>query len=545
MKIFYPNIPLEKMNYKILIADNKGDAYEYLQGILKCEKDRFEVFKSERSDIYINALNFKPNIILLASESLARNGIDSIMSLKQDKLTHDIPVLLITDYSPRTNFDRIFEYGIVDFIRTPYDVDELLMRIEAAESRREFQHQIYIEHELLRELSLVANKTATGVAILGIDNNVEWVNDGFEKMYGYSLEEFKDTFEATLFNLEHNPKLAEAIQCCQDGAENYLYEKKWETKEGKTIWIQTSLTPVYNEQDIIIKYIAIESDVTALKEAEERLEAKNENLITLTENLENTNLLLEKQHQEIEKQKEFVEAERKKSEELLLNILPYETAEQLKKKGFAKSKLYKMVSILFTDFKDFSKLAEEMDSQALIEELNVYIQKFDEIIENHYIEKIKTIGDAYMCAGGLPLRNKSNPINVTLAGLEIQKAMKDFADEKRKNNERVWELRLGIHTGEAIAGVIGKKKFAYDIWGDAVNRASRMEQAGEVGKVNVSGATYEYIKELFDCTYRGKIDVKNSPDLDMYFVNRIKPEYSEDEDGYVPNAKFLSILARY
>lgn len=505
------------MNYKILIADDKGDSFEYLQEILKDEVDRFEIIRSGRKDIYTCALKSNPNIILINIDSLARNGIESIMSLKQDKLTHAVPVLLITDYSPRTSFDRVFEYGVVDFIRKPYDKDELLMRIEAAESRREFQHEIYIEHELLRELSIVAKKTATGVAIISTDNRIEWVNEGFERMYGYSIDEFKDTFEKSIFNPKSNPKLAEAIEKCQQGADSYVYEKKWETKEGKVIWIQTTLTPVYNEQDTIIKYIAIESNVTDLKQAEERLGAQNE---------------------EIAKQK-------KKSDELLLNILPFETAEQLKKKGFAKSKQYKLVSILFTDFKDFSRLTNQLNSQELVEQLNFYIQKFDEIIENHFIEKIKTIGDAYMCAGGLPLRNKSNPINVTLAGLQIQKFMRDQAEEKEKNNEKAWELRLGIHTGEVIAGVIGKKKFAYDIWGDAVNKASRMEQSGEVGKVNVSGDTYEYIKDYFDCTYRGQVEVKNNVQLEMYFVDRLKPEYSEDKEGTVPNAEFLKKLAKY
>lgn len=533
------------MIYKILIADEIGDSYSYLNEILKDENERFEIIQSVRDDIYTSALKNQPNIILINLETLEKSGIESIMSLKQDESTHGIPVMLIVDYSPRTNFDRVFEYGIVDCIRKPYSKEELLMRIEAAESRREFQHEIYIEHELLRELSIVAKKTATGVVILSNNNKIEWVNEGFERMSGYAIEEFKEKYESSIFNPEKNPKLAEAIRKCKEGAESYLYENKWKTKEGKEIWIQTTLTPVHNEQDTIIKYIAIESNVTALKEAEERLEAKNESLVTLTEHLENSNLLLEKQHFEIEKQKEYITSQKKKSEELLLNILPYETAEQLKKKGFAKSKKYKLVSILFTDFKNFSKMTEVMDSQELIKELNFYIQKFDEIIEEHYIEKIKTIGDAYMCAGGLPLRNKSNPIDIVLAGLEIQKFMKDHAKAKREINEVAWELRLGIHTGEVIAGVIGKKKFAYDIWGDAVNKASRMEQAGEIGKVNISGDTYEFIKDLFDCTYRGKVEVKNNTELEMYFVDRLKPEYSEDEDGVVPNTDFLRILSTY
>ena len=533
------------MKYKILIACDKGESFDYLQDILKNDRDRFQIKKTSKNEVYKSAVSENPNIILINVDTLSKKGIESIMSLKQDKATHSIPVLLITDYSPRTNFDRVFEYGIVDFIRKPYDKDELLMRIEAAESRQEFQNDIYIEYEWLRELSIVAKKTATGVVIISAKGEIEWVNEGFEKMYGYTLMEFKEEFEILIFNSDKNPKLFYAIQKCRDGADSSVYESKWETREGKPIWIQTTLTPVYNEQDEIIKFIAIESDVTALKAAEERLEAKNESLLMLTEHLESTNLLLKNHREEIEKQKEFIENQKKKSDELLLNILPFEIAEQLKKKGFAKSKQYKLVTILFTDFIGFSKLSETFDSQELIRELNVYFQKFDEIIGDHYIEKIKTIGDAYMCAGGLPLRNKSNPIDVTLAGLRIQKFMKHYAKEKGKNNEKAWQLRLGIHTGDVIAGVIGNRKFAYDIWGDAVNKASRMEQAGEAGKVNVSGNTYEYIKDYFDFTYRGKVEVKNNVELEMYFVNRLKEEYSEDKDGIIPNAKFLEILRKY
>jgi PAS domain S-box-containing protein len=533
------------MIYKILMSDDKGDSYEYLQNILATEANRFIISKTTKTEIYNVAISESPDVILITAETLSRSGIESIMSLKQSDVTHNIPVLLVANYSPRINLDRIFEYGIVDIVRVPFEKDELLMRIEAAESRKEFQHEIYKEHEWLRELSIVAKKTATGVAIISAEGYIEWVNEGFEIMYGYTLLEFQEEFEDRIFNAEKNPNLSNAILKCCQGAQSNVYENKWVTKESKELWIQTTLTPVYNEQDKIIKFIAIDTDITALKEAEVRLEAKNESLLTLTEHLESTNLLLETQREEIEKQKEFIEAQKKKSDELLLNILPFETAEQLKKKGFAKSKKYKLVSILFTDFKDFSKLADVMDSQELINELNVYIQKFDEIIEDHYIEKIKTIGDAYMCAGGLPLRNKSNPIDITLAGLKIQKFMKDYAIEKRKNNETVWQLRLGIHTGDVIAGVIGKKKFAYDIWGDAVNKASRMEQAGEIERVNVSGSTYEYIKDYFDCTFRGKVEVKNSGLLEMYFVNRLKKEYSDDEDGVIPNAVFLKILSKY
>ncbi|MFO7828845.1 MAG: PAS domain-containing protein, partial [Bacteroidales bacterium] len=282
------------MNYKILIADDNQDSVSKVQEILSDENGRFQLISVSRKEIYNKATEYNPNIILINPDTLVKEGIESIMSLKQNKNTQDIPVLLITDYTPRTNFDRVFEFGIVDFIRKPFDKDDLLMRIEAAESRREFQHLIYKEHELLRELSIVAKKTATSVVIINSEGWIEWVNEGFEKMYGYTFDEFKEKFEKDLFSQEKNPKLFNAInKCKEEERDSVSYENRWDTKEGGTKWIQTTLTPVFNEQDEIIKYIAIESDISELKEAEERLEAKNESLLTITENLESTNTILE------------------------------------------------------------------------------------------------------------------------------------------------------------------------------------------------------------------------------------------------------------
>jgi len=252
---------------------------------------------------------------------------------------------------------------------------------------------------------------------------------------------------------------------------------------------------------------------------------------------------LEHQSEMLEQQKRQLEQEKKKTDALLLNILPYEIAEQLKNKGVVQAKHYRTVSVLFTDFKGFTKISETLTSDEIIKELSICFEKFDEVIEQHYIEKIKTIGDAYMCAGGLPIRNKSNPIDCVLAGLKIQKFMRDFNRIKEALNQPVWQLRVGIHTGNVIAGVIGKKKFAYDIWGDTVNTASRMESSGEVGKLNVSGSTYKHIKDYFDCTYRGKIQAKNKGEIDMYFVDGLKPEYAEDEEGVFPNKQFMEILS--
>jgi len=177
--------------------------------------------------------------------------------------------------------------------------------------------------------------------------------------------------------------------------------------------------------------------------------------------------------------------------------------------------------------------------------LDVFFAKFDEIIGGHFIEKIKTIGDAYMCVGGLPLRNKSNPIDTVLAGLEMQDFVCKVNAEKEAKGEEKWNLRVGIHTGKVVAGVVGKKKFAYDIWGDTVNTASRMESAGEINMVNISGETYSKIEEYFDCEYRGKIKAKNKGDIDMYFVRGLKPQFAEPNSKILPNQEFRSILSEY
>ncbi len=231
-----------------------------------------------------------------------------------------------------------------------------------------------------------------------------------------------------------------------------------------------------------------------------------------------TNKILIKQNNEIERQRDEINYEHERSEKLLLNILPKETAEELKEKGSATPRHYEMVSVLFTDFVGFTKIAEKLTAEELVEELNRSFLEFDRIIDKYGLEKIKTIGDAYMCAGGIPVPNTTNPFDIVRAGLEIRDFMTRLKNEKEARGEDFWELRIGIHTGDVIAGVVGKNKFAYDIWGDAVNTASRMESSGVPGKVNISGATYELIKDKFRCTYRGKVKAKNKGEIDMYIV---------------------------
>jgi class 3 adenylate cyclase len=225
-----------------------------------------------------------------------------------------------------------------------------------------------------------------------------------------------------------------------------------------------------------------------------------------------------RQEKLLEKRNDSLSAEKQKSDNLLMNILPYETAEELKHTGTAKSRSFSMVTVMFTDFRNFTILAESVHPEKLVGEIHGYFTMFDQVMSKYNIEKIKTIGDSYMCAGGLPEENSSNPVDVVMAALEIQEFMLKRKKEKQAANELFFECRLGIHTGPVIAGIVGTKKFAYDIWGDTVNIASRMESGGEVGKVNISGNTYQLIKDQFKCEYRGKVAAKNKGMVDMYFV---------------------------
>lgn len=230
---------------------------------------------------------------------------------------------------------------------------------------------------------------------------------------------------------------------------------------------------------------------------------------------------VKRKNKQISEQKQLIEQERNKSEELLLNILPQPVADELKENGKAEPKYYEQATVIFTDFKGFTQIAEKMTPQELIRELEEYFLEFDEILERHNLEKIKTIGDAYMCAGGLPVPNTSNPVDAVKAGIDMQKFMARKREEKEREGKPCFRLRVGVHSGAVIAGVVGRKKFAYDIWGDTVNIAARMEQSGEPDKVNISGETYELVKDKFNCKYRGKVQAKNKGEIDMYFVEGI------------------------
>jgi len=229
----------------------------------------------------------------------------------------------------------------------------------------------------------------------------------------------------------------------------------------------------------------------------------------------------------------ILDSQKVQIEHLLLNILPVEVAQELQTTGNATPKSYENVSVLFTDFKGFTTIADSLSPKDLVLELNKCFIAFDTIIEKYGLEKIKTIGDSYMCAGGLPTPGGNHHYNIVKAALEIQSYVFDN-NEKRKNlGLPLWEIRIGINNGPVVAGVVGSKKYAYDIWGGTVNIASRMESSGVPGQVNISAATYEKIKDRFVCIYRGKIHAKNVGEIDMYLVDHEVEEFEMSRSSHL------------
>lgn len=478
------SIVASKTDNAVLIANEKFECEWVNEGFVKMYGYDLEQFILQRG--------------LTIQESSASKKIDFVI---QEALENKKSVV----YSSRTVTGEGKELWVQSTLTPIYDDNQELSMVVVIDV--DITHIKQINNEL-RKLSLVASKTDNSVIIMNKHGEIEWVNEGFHRMYDLSLEDFKNLYGTTIFELHHDVRSLKKIQELYETNQTQSFISKFTNSNGFYKWIQTVLTPIISPGQIYEQLIAVETDITRIKEAEEQL---------------------------------IVEKE--KSDKLLKNILPEETAEELKSKGYATPRYYKSVSVLFADIKSFSSYSQDLAPQELLNSLNDYFNVFDEIVKRNFVEKIKTIGDSYMCAGGLPIPNRSHTFNVILVGLQIQQSSKLINEKRRIEGKIAWEFRVGIHTGEIISGVIGKQKFAYDIWGDTVNIASRLEGSCETGKVNISGVTYEAVKNYFDCEHRGKIDIKNRGNIDMYFVNGIKAEFSVNGDGFTPNERFKLFLA--
>lgn len=264
----------------------------------------------------------------------------------------------------------------------------------------------------------------------------------------------------------------------------------------------------------------------------------NEELVKRIARLARQNQELEDQLKKLLKRNEKLSGDYEKIKALYEKVSPGGLKEPTEGEMREKSFKFNMATVLFADIHGFSKLVEGLDSTAVMDELDEILYEFDHIVARFKIEKIKTIGDTYMCAGGIPVKNITNPIDVVMAAMEMRNFLETFEINKRGEKNRIWELKIGIHTGPVTASMTGKKKISYDIKGDTVNTASRVEAVSENGMILISVMTNELVKEFFDCEYFGKLPVKYKGDLQMYKVTGLKPEFSFEGKGIIPNDAF-------
>lgn len=396
---------------------------------------------------------------------------------------------------------------------------------------------------------------------------VQQAFDYFSKKGGQSITDFQSRFEAQKAKLEADRKklererssLEKEIKRLTAEKDNLRSDNKTLTKRQRTLEEEKEeVEKQIEEKDVAIEEVSREreeakrdllkqeKELSKLELQKKALDAENKQhemeLMLAAKEKEQSQYLFfflagvsvllillaitnyfrflgkKRSNAKLEAQNRIIEEERQRSDELLLNILPASIAQELKETGKATARKFNDTTVLFTDFKNFTSIAERLTPEKLVKEIDDTFRAFDFIISQYPdLEKIKTIGDAYMVAGGLSTR-KTVPHDMVQAAIEMQQYLKEVRLEKIKKNESYFEARIGIHTGAVVAGVVGNKKFAYDIWGDTVNIASRMEANCEVGRVNMSGVTANLVKYKFDCEYRGKVDVKNKGMMDMYYL---------------------------
>lgn len=247
---------------------------------------------------------------------------------------------------------------------------------------------------------------------------------------------------------------------------------------------------------------------------------------------------------ELDQAKSEMTAEKARSDDLLVNMLPVTIAEELKRTGKVQPRFAASATILFGDFKGFTLLAERTEPAALIGLLDQYFTTFDEIVARHGVEKIKTIGDAYMAVAGVPEAMRQHPVEACLVALEMQAAVARMKAQRERMRLPSLELRLGVHTGPVMTGVVGRKRLTFDIWGDAVNTAALLEANGEAGRINISEAVAGHVERLFELEPRGSIEGKHGRRFEMYFLNCLRPEWARDAEGRVPNEQFAAERSR-
>jgi len=348
----------------------------------------------------------------------------------------------------------------------------------------------------------IVESTSDIIWIADLEANLVFASPSVTRWLGYTPEEL---IGKNILSVIHPDDKEKGLEMIQRGMESpgvvHMMEHRLPSKDGTYVYFETKGNLLY-ENGKLTHVLYTSRNITERRIAQDKREEYNRML-----------------EEKVKERTAELLVEKNKSDSLLNNILPEEVANELKSFGKSYARKHADVTVLFADIHGFTAIAEKLSPELLVNELDECFRAFDLIVEKYGLEKIKTIGDAYMAASGLPVADPDHALNAVRTAFDMQRFMQGFKISKQVQNLPVFEIRIGIHSGPVIAGVVGAKKFAYDIWGDTVNLASRMENSGEAGKINISGATYALVKDHFSCEYRGKMQAKNKGEVDMYFVS--------------------------
>ncbi len=579
-----PEIPEEHL----LVVDDSEDNLLLLGRILENDGYRVE-FARESNTVQELVRENPPALILLDVAMPVMDGYEVCRRLKDESKTRDVPVLFLSALSDTDSKVQAFDAGGVDYITKPYAHREVLARVRAHLTIRRLQQQLrktrddaqqssvemaQLTHELalaageydsarketqkLNEFSKGLSESTDMEAILQniltyilftfnvagawfvmVDNEKDEAYTR-HRSYAFTSHLDEDT-RKFLNNFRHKLEPLSGSFWFTRKRRRALFMRK--IKESLVAEMDREIIARLQATGFVQIPVIVQNQVigilSLMQQYGQPMELSPDDLDRIYRFCEQiggaiyTSNLLEQVREESEK-----------SDNLLRNILPASVADELKDKGEVAPQSYESVTVLFTDFVGFTQIAETMPPRELIKELDGCFYQFDEISARNKLEKLKTIGDAYMCCGGLPEQNHTHEVDVCLTALEFQAFMNQMREIKASMDLPYWELRIGIHTGPITAGVVGKNKFAYDIWGDTVNTASRMESSGTPGYVNVSATVYERVKYFFLCEHRGKVQAKGKGMVDMYYLRRLRPSLSRDPEGRIPNEKFHELYDR-
>ncbi|HMJ70386.1 MAG TPA: adenylate/guanylate cyclase domain-containing protein [Cyclobacteriaceae bacterium] len=520
----------------LLLEDNTADAF-LIERIMKKDGLVFEsLIVDNRKEFSKGIKDFQPDIIISDHALPAFNSTEAFKDCKE--LGYNGPFILVTGTLSDEFAVSCLKSGVDDYIlksnlsRLPSAIRSAITKKSAeAEKLKRGEEIIRLNQELEMK---IAERTKELIDAKYLSDSIVNSLPGIFYVLDRSMKivKWNSNFAGT-FGFHAATNKLHPLDTVQTGDRdlltqiiertflvgNAISEINIVTKEKETVpyVIRSFRTQIDDQQLIFI----IGFDISERKKTEEILRLNKERLELMVVQMEENAVLLKKSNEEAVHRNNLIEEEKKKSDNLLMSIFPESIAMELKEKGHAVARRFDVASILFADLVNFTLLSKGLTPEELSGELNWIFVGFDFIADRFNMERIKTIGDGYMAAGGVPIPNDNNPVDAINCGLQMVKFIERLSLENQKSGKPPWKVRIGIHTGEVIAGVIGKSKFSYDIWGTAVNTASRMEMASEPGKVNISGITYELVKEKFKCTPRGSIIVKNMGNMDMYFAESL------------------------